>query len=133
MYLCKDCLAPEKHDCPALRTMKWEQQQEQRIKAEDNAKNAEMAQMRQIMTNMESVMQKRAADEKEKTLAEAKAASDRYAVERNELAQAAMAAGANAQELHQINSELNRQQLVLKMEQNHAEMEHQTILGAEHH
>ena len=115
MYLCKDCLAPEKHDCPALRTIKWEQQQEQRIKIEDHAKNEEMAQMRQMMVNMESEMRKRAADEREKTLAEAKAASERHAVERNELAQAAMAAGTNAQELLQINSELNQQQLVMKM------------------
>ena len=70
--------------------MKWEQQQEQRIKAEDDAKNAEMAQMRQMMSNMETAMQKRAVDEKARALEEAKEASDRHAVERNELKRCTM-------------------------------------------
>ena len=42
-----------------------------------------------------------------------------------------MAAGGSAHELHQLNGDLSRQQLVLNMEQDHAEQEHQAILDAE--
>ena len=101
-----------------------EQQEDQRMRAEDNAKNAEMAQMRQKMSNMENAMHQRAQEERARAQAEAKAAADQHAAERDDLMNAAMAAGANARELHQLNAQLNRQQIVLKMEQDHADQAH---------
>ena len=94
------------------------------MRAEDNAKNAEMAQMRQMMSNMENAMHQRAQEEQARAQAEATSAADRHAAERDDLMNAAMAAGANARELHQLNAQLNRQQIVLKMEQDHADQAH---------
>ena len=69
------------------------------------------------MMNMEQAIHQRALEEHAKAQADAKAAADHHAVERDELMQAAMVAGASAHELHHLNGELNRQQLILKMEQ----------------